>query len=449
MAPKGKAKAADEVVVSGSKRRLPESAAVADPPPAARRRLLTKTGAAAPVTAQPAELEAIATATTAAAEVPKPGAMEPPSQEVLALLSRICDVDMMQRHLFEMGYDAFKVPVGRVSRDMVREGHTWLKAIEGELYKVEPKATALASLSTKFYSIIPHTPAAGEGVVIDAMQVLRERLAVVDALADVEVAQVGARLLRDAGSDGAAVGADALEKCYRRLKCSLTPLARSSETWQLIETYARPCSGANAGTTTEEAGSSGSLRIREIFAVERPTDLPRFARHSKNTNRALLWHGLPRSSAMGVLSQGLRPAPKEAPDRAYAFGKGIYFSDAAMWAARRCGGGPGPVFLLLVEVALGRSHPLPPTGAGEALSKRPGRPGGGLPQGFQSALVAGARVPDPSRECVLPDGVRVPLGPGVARPLAETAGAPPCNEFVVYDHGQVRLRYLVEAEIEG
>merc|ERR1740138_1377557 len=106
--------------------------------------------------------------------------------------------------------------------------------------------------------------------------------------------------------------------------------------------------------------------------MERLADLPRFARHAKSTHRALLWHGLPRSSAMGALSQGLRPAPKEAPDRGYALGKGIYFSDAAMWAARRCGGGSGPVFLLLAEVALGQIHQLPPTGISEALAKRPG-----------------------------------------------------------------------------
>jgi hypothetical protein len=44
-------------------------------------------------------------------------------------------------------------------------------------------------------------------------------------------------------------------------------------------------------------------------------------------NRQLLFHGSSLSNYVGILSQGLRIAPPEAPVSGYAFGKGVYFSD--------------------------------------------------------------------------------------------------------------------------
>jgi len=41
----------------------------------------------------------------------------------------------------------------------------------------------------------------------------------------------------------------------------------------------------------------------------------------------LLWHGSRITNFAGILSQGLRIAPPEAPVTGYMFGKGIYFAD--------------------------------------------------------------------------------------------------------------------------
>jgi len=40
-----------------------------------------------------------------------------------------------------------------------------------------------------------------------------------------------------------------------------------------------------------------------------------------------LWHGSRITNFVGILSQGLRIAPPEAPASGYAFGKGLYFAD--------------------------------------------------------------------------------------------------------------------------
>jgi hypothetical protein len=44
-------------------------------------------------------------------------------------------------------------------------------------------------------------------------------------------------------------------------------------------------------------------------------------------NRRLLFHGSGMTNYLGILAQGLRIAPKEAPTTGYMFGKGVYFAD--------------------------------------------------------------------------------------------------------------------------
>jgi len=41
----------------------------------------------------------------------------------------------------------------------------------------------------------------------------------------------------------------------------------------------------------------------------------------------MLFHGSALFNFIGILSQGLRIAPKEAPNHGYMFGKGVYFAD--------------------------------------------------------------------------------------------------------------------------
>lgn len=69
----------------------------------------------------------------------------------------------------------------------------------------------------------------------------------------------------------------------------------------------------------------------------------------------LLWHGSRLSNYAGILSQGLRIAPPEAPVTGYMFGKGVYFADMVTKSANYCGTSKHhPVgCILLCDVALG------------------------------------------------------------------------------------------------
>lgn len=63
------------------------------------------------------------------------------------------------------------------------------------------------------------------------------------------------------------------------------------------------------------------VQIQDVFAVSRRGEAARFAPFKQLHNRRLLWHGSRTSNFVGILSQGLRIAPPEAPATGYMFGK--------------------------------------------------------------------------------------------------------------------------------
>jgi poly [ADP-ribose] polymerase len=73
-------------------------------------------------------------------------------------------------------------------------------------------------------------------------------------------------------------------------------------------------------------------------------------------NHMLLWHGSLFSNFGGILSQGLRIAPPEAPCSGYAYGKGVYAADRFGKSINYCRthASNGTGILLLCQVALGK-----------------------------------------------------------------------------------------------
>ncbi len=73
--------------------------------------------------------------------------------------------------------------------------------------------------------------------------------------------------------------------------------------------------------------------------------------NTKIGNNMLLWHGSRLSNFVGILSQGLRIAPPEAPVSGYLFGKGIYLADMAEKSINYCRShGSDTALILLIEV---------------------------------------------------------------------------------------------------
>lgn len=85
-----------------------------------------------------------------------------------------------------------------------------------------------------------------------------------------------------------------------------------------------------------------AFQIEDIFRIQRKGEAERFSSLVSRdkvssrigctflggdplaADRRLLWHGSRCTNFGGILSQGLRIAPPEAPVSGYAFGKGVY-----------------------------------------------------------------------------------------------------------------------------
>ncbi|KAJ4750030.1 Poly [ADP-ribose] polymerase [Rhynchospora pubera] len=264
-------------------------------------------------------------------------------RRIADFISLICNVNMMKQQMMEIGYNAEKLPLGKLSKSTILKGYEVLKRISDEIGQA--RRSTLEQLSGEFYTVIPHDFGFKKmsEFVIDTPQKLKEKLDLVEALGEIEIAT---KLLEEEPD----VEDDPIYTRYKQLKCELTPLETNSQEFSMIKRYM---------LNTYEKECCNTVDIVQIFRVSRNGEENRFKKFSGTQNRMLLWHGSRLTNWTGILSQGLRIAPPEAPVNGYAFGKGVYFADMFSLSAgysRTLSAGPG--VLLLCEVALGEMNEL-------------------------------------------------------------------------------------------
>ena len=142
---------------------------------------------------------------------------------------------------------------------------------------------------------------------------------------------------------------------------------------------------------------------------------------------------------IGILSQGMKIAPPEAPATGYMFGKGVYFADmfdkSFAYAAR--GYAQQDSYLMIrCEVVLGKSKELY---QGEYVEK--------LEHPYNSVKGCGRRGPGYKHTIVLPNGVKIPYGPVINYHENDHEKLKQVvlqhNEYIVYNTSQIRMRYVV------
>jgi poly [ADP-ribose] polymerase 1 len=74
--------------------------------------------------------------------------------------------------------------------------------------------------------------------------------------------------------------------------------------------------------THADTHSTYKLNVKEILKLNRKGEVDRYEAFKSLHNRKLLWHGSRLTNFAGILSQGLRIAPPEAPSAGFMFGKG-------------------------------------------------------------------------------------------------------------------------------
>ncbi|KAL6210371.1 hypothetical protein ACLB2K_015604 [Fragaria x ananassa] len=337
---------------------------------------------------------------------------------IAKFVSLICNVAMMKQYMMEIGYNADKLPLGKLSKSTILKGYNILKSIADVIDQSDRRM--LEQLSGEFYTVIPHDFGFKKmsNFVIDTPQKLKQKLEMVEALGEIEVAT---KLL----NDDTGTQEDPLYSNYQSLRCDLIPLGTDSDEFDMVSKYLH--------NTHAKTHSNYTVDIVQIFRASREDEAERYRKFLSMKNRMLLWHGSRLTNWAGILSQGLRIAPPEAPVTGYMFGKGIYFADMFSKSANYCYANNSTTagVLLLCEVALGDMAEL--LTAKYDADK--------LPEGKLSTKGVGGTEPDLSEAQLLEDGVMVPLGKPKENPRK---GALLYNEYIVYNVDQIRMRYVVQ-----
>jgi predicted DNA-binding WGR domain protein len=336
-----------------------------------------------------------------------------PSQ-LQRLMKMIGSKGDMTKAMKELEIDTTKMPLGKVSKKQIKDAFGHLKNIENELKKPKPNHSVLLSESSMFYTLVPHDFGMSKLPVIADLEHMKRKMDMLEMLSDLEVAS---KVL----SEGKKAGKHPLDASYEAMKCELLPVDAGSEEFQRICRYVAHTHGATHHI---------KVSVEGVFKVNRAGETTRYeANYGKLHNKTMLWHGSRTTNFMGILSQGLRIAPPEAPTTGYMFGKGVYFADSVTKSANYCHSATEGL-LLLCETALGNMHDCT---AAKYMDK---------PQsGTQSTRGVGRNIPDPHGDEVDANGVKFPCGKMVPGPVQDTALL--YNEFVVYDVSQVRMSYLV------
>ncbi len=345
-------------------------------------------------------------------------------KRVQDFVSLIFDIKLMEQALVEMEIDLKKMPLGKLSKAHIENGMDVLRKIGDVLSNRElaekQRKNQLLALNNQFYTLIPHDFGTEKVKLIDSDGQLKEKVDLMQALIDMEIAT---SFMKE--TDEANGSQSVIDQEYDKLKTELVPLEKDNAEFQMCAEY----------LMNQKAGYK--LKLIDVFKSERQDEQKRFDNSAfAHHNRQLLWHGSRLTNYVGILSQGLRIAPPEAPKSGYRFGKGVYFADVCEKSAGYCrAAGTDALIMMLCEVAIGDEKEL----LRDQYMEQP------LP-GSHSTKAMGGTAPDPKSTIVFNqpnstlNGCTVPLGKPVKTGIKSSCTH---NEYIIYSVEQVRIRYVL------
>lgn len=336
---------------------------------------------------------------------------------VRELIELICNVQTMEDVVVEMKYDAKKAPLGKLTTEQIKAGYLALKKLDELITAGKTGNSQLLQSCNEFYTRIPHYFGMSVPPLIRSKSDIQAKIALLDALGDIQAAMniLGEQI---------DVNTHPADQHYKGLECDIKALEKDSTDFKLLEKYLQ--------TTQGKTHTQFKMEVLEIFTVKKEKEYSRF---KDVGNRMLLWHGSRMSNWAGILSQGLRIAPPEAPVTGYMFGKGIYFADSSSKSSNYCMPSQrnNVGMMVLSEVSLGSPNLL--LNADYNADR--------LPAGRQSVKGQGKLAPKEENFVKLDDGAIIPMGPLVQTGIDNKGGYTlQYNEYIVYNPSQVRTRYL-------
>lgn len=272
------------------------------------------------------------------------------TQDLMAL---IFNQQYFLQTMANLNYDANKLPLGKLSKATITRGFQQLKDLAALMDDSDLAASqwnmtvgaATEHLSNTYYSVIPHAFGRNRPPVISQYTMLKKEIELLESLSDmkdaVEIMKVDKKMTDTMHP---------LDRQFQGLGMNeMTTLDSSSTEFSMLAKYLVDFTGSTHNV---------QYKVEQIFRIERQGENDRFNASpyaSVKSDRRLLWHGSRATNFGGILSQGLRIAPPEAPVSGYMFGKGIYLADMSSKSANYCCSynTGGTALLLLCEAELG------------------------------------------------------------------------------------------------
>lgn len=368
-------------------------------------------------------------------EGPPPCTLEPEVQELMQL---IFNQKYFAAAMTDMNYDLNKLPLGKLSKATIMRGFQTLKDLS--VVMDNPAAATAAGitmsvedLSNRYYSLIPHSFGRNRPPIINDQSTVKREIELLETLADMKEAS---NILKSEIDERNSL--HPLDRQYRGLRMEeMTALDPNGTEFQHLKEYL---------VNTRGHTHAVNYNIQNIFRIERQGEKNRFI-SDKIADRRLLWHGSRATNYGGILSQGLRIAPPEAPVSGYMFDKGIYLADMSSKSINYCvpGISEGTALLLLCEAELGK--PMQELTRSEYNAAAHAKA-----KGVWSTFGKGMTGPPvwKDAECVHSSlkGIKMP---DTSRKLPGPTNVPGAylqyNEYIAYDVSQVRLRYLFRVKV--
>lgn len=197
----------------------------------------------------------------------------------------IFDAKILDNTLKQIGYDAKKMPLGKLSEEIINEGYDILNKISNVISK---KAKGdLKRLSSDFYSCIPHDFGRKHmsNFIIKTEKEVQAKVEVLDTLKNMSIAS---KIMQR----GKKADVNPLDANYKELDTDINPLDTSSDRFKLLKQYFENTSKSNWS----------NYNLKEIFEISRKGEEERFNKgKGKLKNHMLLWHGSRVSNFGGIL----------------------------------------------------------------------------------------------------------------------------------------------------
>lgn len=285
--------------------------------------------------------------------------------------------------------NGIETPLGVLTMGQIDKGQAVLDQLVEAFEKKKKSKDELTDLSGQFYTVIPHRFGRSRD---------QAQLAVLDTAEKLNEKQDTLQLMRDMlnvnGKTNVLVNPE-IEQKYKALNCEIE-LVDPGKYKEMKEYFEKSV-----------VRGGGKVKVKNLWKIKRPDEHTHFTKTVGN--HKLLFHGSASKNWVGILSRGLL-LPKivvtlgvRRTDAGW-LGSGIYFGDAACTSAAYAHPGKrGTRFIAIANVALGKMKDY-------------------------SKITYGLTAP--------PDGYDSTHG------VRGTQFAD--DEYVIYNHNQQRLDYLVE-----